>query len=216
MNSLQDVAILSSNIATCYFELGELNKAWNEFEGALKIELQIGDRHSQTHTLIGQGDILALKGRHKTAIKRYSKALDIALRLGSNRTVAESHLKIAEMYLKIGKTANAKESSAAGIAISRTWSFDTLTGKGFMVNGKILREEQDWLSSIIEFEKSLNFLEKVEAPDLLAECYFEFGQLWEELKQEELKWKYMHLAARSLEKATPFFRVEELKKKIAR
>jgi tetratricopeptide (TPR) repeat protein len=87
--------------------LGQSKAAMANFNEALKIRRQIGDKRGLGDTLIDMGNLADDRGDHESALKLYKEALGIEREIGSQSLVATALNNIGSVYSEKGQYADA-------------------------------------------------------------------------------------------------------------
>ncbi|MFX1475944.1 MAG: tetratricopeptide repeat protein [Promethearchaeota archaeon] len=90
-------------IGVAYLRLGQLDKALEYFQQALKAQREIGDRPSEGKSLKTIGEALLLQGKYKESLKKYTQSLEIARDIGDPEQEIIVLLDIAMVYCTSGK-----------------------------------------------------------------------------------------------------------------
>jgi tetratricopeptide (TPR) repeat protein len=107
------------NIGLAYMELGEVQKAIEYFERALRLAEQIGETLHQGIWAGNLGNAHASLGQHEKAVEYHQKHLSVALEQNNLRNQGHAHANLGVSYAAMSRQDQALQSYQAHLAIAR-------------------------------------------------------------------------------------------------
>ena len=150
-----------------YSDLGENQKALEQYEQALPLRRAVGDRRGEASTLTSMGQVYSSLGENQKALEQYEQALPLRRAVGDRRGEASTLTSMGQVYSSLGENQKALEYYEQALPLRRAvgdrrGEASTLTSMGQVY------------SSLGEKQKALGYSEKAVA---LAQ---EIGMRWKE------------------------------------
>lgn len=116
----RNLAILSHFRGEAYSELSRFDEAIESFRRALAFLQETGDGFAQFLTLFGLGRAYQGANQPKAALDPYSRALELTLQAGYRHREAQVRFRLAQVYLELGRTADARRQAAASVEVAES------------------------------------------------------------------------------------------------
>ncbi len=105
----QNVSILLSNIANAHFSKGDLDKAYEYYQEALKMQVEQNGHWEAAMSLMRIGMIEAEKKHFTKAISSYNKSVSLAKVVQANDLLRDNYLVLSQAYAALGNYQKAYE-----------------------------------------------------------------------------------------------------------
>ena len=91
----------SNELSSLYVLLGDIDKAWQECDRALKLSRDSGNRAGEAQALNNVGEVYYFRGNQEKAIEQYQQALSIWRELGDEKGLAQTFLYLGYSFLDL-------------------------------------------------------------------------------------------------------------------
>ena len=130
----------SNELSSLYVLLGDIDKAWQQGDGALKLSRDSGNRAGEAQALNNVGEVYYFRGKQEKAIEQYQQALSIWRELGDEQGQAQTLLYLGYSFLDLSNLQQAATNFAQALALFEKVSdlrgqAKTLTAIGHLHNG---------------------------------------------------------------------------------
>ncbi len=185
----QGIAHMLNNLGGTYFYLGRSEKTVECYEESVRIKEAMGDRFGVMITSGNIALILSEKKDFKNARLHCTKAIGLAESIGSKEYLLKGYLTAAEIEIETYcglKVPDPAYLAAASAFLEKCSPLEVSFAQGEQIGlaeafrGRILSKKGDMEKAALHFRKACDTLEKVNAPQELARCYYYFA---EELKR---------------------------------
>jgi len=115
------VAIAWHQIGRTYEQAAQYEKAEESYQESLKIEVHIGNRSREAHTLGQLGNLYSGIGRHEEAVQFYAQAAEIFTQLGDLRQEGVTHSNIAPVLIQLRRYDEARREIQRAIECDKSF-----------------------------------------------------------------------------------------------
>jgi len=106
------------SIGSIYMALKQYDKSLQHYLEALDIAQKTNDSKEEISLLFNLGNVQRNMGQSQVAIDYFQKSYDTALKVAENTDACKALIEMAEVYVEIGKLANAETSLDAGLKLA--------------------------------------------------------------------------------------------------
>ncbi len=169
-NHLRDKPLLSSieihgsvigNLGSTYYILGEVKKAIEYCEKALKIAQEIGDKHGEGQRLGNLGNVYSYMGDERKAIEYYEKALKITQEIGDKRAEGVCLGNLGSAYSNLSDVKKATEYYEKALKIAHKIDAKQDEGAWLGALGNVYSYMGDERKAIEYYEKALKIAQEI-------------------------------------------------------
>ena len=186
--------IILNNIGTVYSEIGLYPEALEQFQKALVIRREIGDRAGEDVTLNNIGSIYWNQGRYSEALEQYQDALIIQQEIGDRLLEGTTSHNIGSRYHKQGRYTEALEQFQQALVIRREVGDRAGEGQTLAYIGAVYWEQKQYSDALNSYEQAMDQFKSIRVSagsdsarasfiskhaglyDLAAELYFQQDQ----------------------------------------
>jgi predicted ATPase len=191
----QGIAIHLANMGGVYLEIGEIDKSLSYQQSALQIHRELGYTRGILRHLGNIANAYFYKGEYEMALKYLEQSLPLVYELGSKAEMAWQLLDKAKNLIQLERYTEAREANEAGSRAALEAHYRPYIFTAILQEAKIayhLGNEAFALQQLYEM------LAETEAPNELAELYYELWRFTGDIKEGQMALHYyQQLMARS-------------------
>jgi len=188
----QGIAAILINIGKYYLKKRDLDTALEKLKKSLEISEEINYIEGIAASLNNLGEIFLLKGELDEATKKYQRGLKLSKEIGCLQIIPHLLNGLAKINILEDDFQKAVERGKKGLKISK--NIDAKVEKGIInrVLGMAYRAKGERTKAKEEFEKGKEILKDTGEKKELAELFFQYALLWEDMEECEKKEKYIN------------------------
>jgi tetratricopeptide (TPR) repeat protein len=172
------MATLFDNIGLTYEAQGEVDKAEEYYNRAMKIADEIGNKQLQAYTMGNMGNFYTMQGDDSKALEYYKKAVQVKEEIGDKKGVARGSSNIATEYKGEGDYPKAIEYYNNALKMAQELGDKQLEADITSNIGAVYREQGDY-SKALEYDfKALNLAEDLKYKQLQASAASSIGLIY--------------------------------------
>jgi tetratricopeptide (TPR) repeat protein len=182
------------NIGTAYIRLGEIRKAIEYYENALKISKEIGDKHIEGNSLGNLGNAYSQLGEARKAITYYEQAWEISLE-SRDKHGEECHLgNLGTAYRHLGEARKAIEYYEKALKISEETEDKRGEGNHLGNLGLVYKDLGEHKKAIEYYEKALKVSKEIGDRRGEENRLGNLGSIYNQLKETRKAIEYLEQA----------------------
>jgi len=190
INSNQDIAKITNNIAAIYYQIDSLQRAMKYFRRSIQVEEEIGNEAGISKSLNNIAIILNEMGQYDEAISYYDSALGIKTRLGDREGEGTTLSNMGLVYIQTGDYQQAlkhyEQAMEIFVKIGDDWSIANAYGN--MARAHLLMDNYDNALSLVD--KSHVIAKEINSPNLQKDNLLTFFNIYSETNQYKKAFEY--------------------------
>jgi len=187
-NYLQGEAL--NNLSSAFTNKGEFEKAEETLQQSISILTNILSREL-FKAQNGLGVLYQNKSDYQTASKYFKKALDIANKLNSKRSLEYALSNLSDAYARNGNVAEAIKYNTECIETAKKLNDQYILSCTHQVSGIIYTKTKEFDKAESEFNKAITMIKEQNRPYNLADFYSDFGKMYKAKGDNENARKYL-------------------------
>lgn len=176
INFLPGIAKTYTGISDVLVNKGEYENAITNYMKSIDILDKTGNIFEKSEIYNRIGITYCKQGGHEdSAIKYYSKRIDISRNLGDIRGEGYGLSNAAECYASKGQLQTALDFCDRALAIFKKMDEKRMVSNTLMVYGIVYGYKHEWIKSVQYFNDAMKIAKDINSLDLQAQIHFNFG-----------------------------------------
>jgi tetratricopeptide (TPR) repeat protein len=181
----ENASVGYQNLADLQFRIGELEKALNSAEEALKMAEKAESDRDIRNSKAYLGQILYLLGRNREAEENFERADELEKKISGYRLYSGRGVWYADFLISINKIDEASDLTQQNLKICQRNNWVNDNSMCHRVLGAICRVKKEYKEAEEHLATSLEIAKKVGMPYLEIEALIEYGRLYLEKKDSK-------------------------------